>query len=276
MHKDLEVVGLTKLLHESMGDGGQATPLYDPKSLKKIEEAYLMWLDGLDQKDKEKFEQPLYTMLGVKDRIKRPLLVTPLNVKEIDYLKDIGFSGLPPFTRGLHPNMYRGKRVTIRPIVGFGTPEDTNQRIHFLLRHGATGINIVFDLPTIQGYDSDHAYAKGQVGLCGVAIDTVEDMKLLFKEVPLDEVSISLTTHYPSNTMILMSMYLVAAEESGYDWRSLKRYGSERHSHGSCGKNLARILTSLSHIQTTRGQHRISAERLPPVELRDLQRIQPP
>jgi methylmalonyl-CoA mutase N-terminal domain/subunit len=118
--------------------------------------------------------------------------------------------------------MYRGKKFTMRPIVGFGTPEDANKRIHFLLKHGATGLNLVFDLPTKQGYDSDHPYAKGQVGLGGTAIDTVEDMKALLKDIPLDKLSISLTTCYPSYTMALGAMFLVAAEEMGYRWEELR------------------------------------------------------
>jgi len=197
--------------------------LYNEEALKEIGEKISSWLERrLSEEDRRSFKKAPYLLLGSKERIPRPLISTPLDLKDIDYVRDIGFPGEPPFVRGIHPNMYRGKKFTIRPIVGFGTPEDTNKRIHFLLRHGATGINIVFDLPTIQEYDSDHPYAKGQVGLCGVAIDTVEDMKALFKNVPLNEISISLTTHYPSNTMILGSMFLVAAEEMGYKWEDLR------------------------------------------------------
>ncbi len=193
--------------------------LYNPEALNKIAEEWENWFQKSGCTD---FEIPSYIMLGVKDKLRKPLFATPLNVKDLVYTEDIGFPGEKPYTRGLHYTMYRGKKITIRPIVGFGTPEDTNERIHFLLKSGATGINIVFDLPTIQEYDSDHPFATGQVGLCGVAIDSVEDMKALFKDVPLNEISISLTTHYPSNTMILMSMYLAAAEEMGISWGELK------------------------------------------------------
>jgi len=197
--------------------------LFDPEALKDIRASFEKWFgECLKDEDKKEFYKPIYTMLGTKEKIPRPLILTPLDIADMDYEEDLGFPGQEPFTRGIHANMYRGKKFTIRPIVGFGTPEDTNKRIHFLLKHGATGINIVFDLPTIQEYDSDDPYAKGQVGLCGVAIDTVEDMKALFKGVPIDRISVSLTTHYPSNTMILMAMYLVMAEEEGLEWRDLR------------------------------------------------------
>ncbi len=196
--------------------------LFRNEALSDLRERLEAWYsECLKDEDRREFRKPLYIMLGMKEKLPRPLLVTPLDIEDLSY-DDLGFPGLEPFTRGIHPNMYRGKRFTIRPIVGFGSPEDTNKRIHFLLKHGATGINIVFDLPTIQEYDSDDPYAKGQVGLCGVAIDTVEDMKALFKDVPIDRISVSLTTHYSSNTMILMSMYLVMAEEAGIDWRDLR------------------------------------------------------
>lgn len=215
--------GVSKVLEERLAAGGlKRQKLFSEEALKEIKQKYEEWMNILDEKTRQSFSRPFYTILGSKERLPRSLIYTPLDVSELDYLNDIGFSGHPPFTRGIHPNMYRGKQITIRPIVGFGTPEDTNKRIRFLLSHGATGINIVFDLPTIQEYDSTHPYAKGQVGLCGVAIDTIEDMKLLFENVQLDTLSVSLTTHYPSNTMILTAMFLVAAEEMGYEWRDLR------------------------------------------------------
>jgi methylmalonyl-CoA mutase N-terminal domain/subunit len=207
--------GLSGLIPKSTS----GVKLYNLEALNEIADHLKSWFQKSGYAD---FESPSYTMLGVKDKLRRPLFATPLNVKDLVYIEDIGFPGEEPYTRGLHHTMYRGKKITIRPIVGFGTPEDTNKRIQFLLKSGATGINIVFDLPTIQEYDSDHPFASGQVGLCGVAIDSVEDMKALFRDVPLNELSISLTTHYPSNTMILMSMYIVAAEEMGISLGELR------------------------------------------------------
>lgn len=216
--------GVSRALARRLGDEGvRRVGLYSEEAISELRERFSLWFEKrLSDEDRRSFRKHLHLLLGSKERIPRQLVITPLDISDLDYVRDIGLPGDVPFTRGIHPNMYRGKRFTIRPIVGFGTPEDTNDRIHFLLKHGATGINIVFDLPTIQEYDSDHPYAKGQVGLCGVAIDTVEDMKALFKGVPLNEISVSLTTHYPSNTMILASMFLVAAEEMGYRWEELR------------------------------------------------------
>ncbi len=118
--------------------------------------------------------------------------------------------------------MYRGKKFTIRQINGFGGPEDTNERIKYMLKHGATGISVIFDLPMTQMYDSDDPVSKGQVGMSGVAIDSADDMEILFKDVPIDEVTVSLVTHYPSNTAILFTMYLAAAEKRGLSFEKLK------------------------------------------------------
>ena len=116
----------------------------------------------------------------------------------------------------------RGRAFTRRQLAGYGGPEDTNERIKFLLDHGATGISIIFDLPTIQMYDSDDPVSTGQVGMSGVAIDSVEDMDLLFKDIALDEVTVSLVSHYPSNSAILFPMYLALAKRRGIPWDKLK------------------------------------------------------
>jgi len=118
--------------------------------------------------------------------------------------------------------MYRGREFTMRQLTGFAGPEETNQRIKFMLAHGGTGINVLFDLPTIQMYDSDDPMAKGQVGMSGVAVDSVEDMDLLFKDIPLEKVTVSLVTHYPSNTALLFPMYLALAERRGVPWNKLR------------------------------------------------------
>ena len=189
---------------------GKGTNLFNEEAIEAIKREFDQWRrDAEAGKGEGEYMKTLYTMLGSKERIPRPLHVTPLDIADMDYLREIGLPGRGPLTTGLHPTGYRGRNFTIRPIVGFGTPEDTNGRIKFLLDEGATGINIVFDLPTIQEYDSDDPYAKGQVGCCGVAIDTVEDMKTLWKDISVKEANISLTSHYPSNSMILMAMYLV-------------------------------------------------------------------
>lgn len=178
------------------------TRLFNPEILEKIRKEYELWRnEKISEKDRQNWLLIPRTVLG--SDIPREVIYTPLNILDLDYLEDLGFSGQEPFTRGIHPNMYRGKEFTIRQLTGFGGPEETNQRIKFMLEHGATGLNVLFDLPTIQMYDSDDHLSKGQVEMSGVAIDSVEDMDLVFKDIPLDKITISLVTHYPSNTAIL-------------------------------------------------------------------------
>ncbi|MCL5072282.1 MAG: methylmalonyl-CoA mutase family protein [Actinobacteria bacterium] len=152
----------------------------------------------------------------------RELIYTPLNISDMDYINDLGNSGQAPFTRGLHPNMYRGKKFTIRQINGFGGPEDTNERLKFMLKNGATGLSVIFDIPTVQMYDSDDPISCGQVGTSGVAIDSADDMEILFKGIAIEDITISLVTHYPSNTAILFPMFLAMAEKRGVPWNSLR------------------------------------------------------
>jgi len=143
------------------------------------------------------------------------LIHTPLDIQFMDYEKDVGLSGKPPFVRGIYPNMYRGRPFTQRQLAGFGSPRDLNKRFRFLLEHGATGLNTLFDLPTIRGYDSDSPQAEGNVGDCGCCIDSVVDMEELYEGIPIDEVSVSVVTHLPSTTVCLLAMYIVAAERRG-------------------------------------------------------------
>ena len=109
---------------------------------------------------------------------------TPEDMPNFDYASELGYPGEYPFTRGIQPNMYRGKIWTIRQYAGFGTAEETNQRYHYLLEHGQTGLSVAFDLPTQVGYDSDHPLARGEVGKVGVAIDSLQDMETLFQDIP--------------------------------------------------------------------------------------------
>ena len=125
----------------------------------------------------------------------------------------LGFPGEPPFTRGIHPTMYRGRLWTMRQFAGFGSAEDTNRRFHYLLEHGQTGLSVAFDLPTLMGRDSDDPQAEGEVGREGVAIDTLADMEVLFKGIPLDRVSTSMTINAPA--AVILAMYLAVAEKQG-------------------------------------------------------------
>ena len=130
-----------------------------------------------------------------------------------EYLEKLGFPGSYPFTRGPYPTMYRGRLWTMRMFAGFGTPEDTNQRFKFLLEAGQTGLSTAFDMPTLMGYDPDHPLSKGEVGKEGVSVATIEDMELLFKDIPLDKVTTSFTINAPA--IIILAMYVVAAERKG-------------------------------------------------------------
>src|SRR5205085_1417155 len=131
----------------------------------------------------------------------------------LDRRKRLGAPGDFPFTRGIHPTMYRGKLWTMRQFAGFGSAEDTNRRYHFLLEHGQTGLSVAFDFPTLMGYDSDHPRAEGEVGRCGVAISSLADMEDLFRGIPLDQVSTSMTINGPA--AILFCFYVAAAERQG-------------------------------------------------------------
>jgi len=131
------------------------------------------------------------------------------------YLRDLGFPGAPPYTRGAYPSMYRSRPWTVRPLAGFGTPEDTNRRLRFLRAQGATGLSLTFDYPTLRGYDSDEPEARADAGKGGVAIDCLEDVEVLFDGVPVDEVSVSLVTCNPSMAIVLLAMYVAMAGRRG-------------------------------------------------------------
>ncbi len=141
-------------------------------------------------------------------------LYAPTDLPNFDYTRDLGFPGEYPFTRGIYPTMYRGRLWTMRQFAGFGSADDTNQRFHYLLEHGQTGLSVAFDMPTLMGYDSDHPRSLGEVGREGVAIDTVEDMAILMRALPLDRVTTSMTINAPAN--VVLAMYVAAAEAAGY------------------------------------------------------------
>ena len=143
---------------------------------------------------------------------KKPIY-TPADLDGFDVDKQLGRAGEYPFTRGIHPTMYRGRLWTMRQFAGFGSASDTNQRYKFLLEHGQTGLSVAFDFPTLMGYDSDHPRSEGEVGKCGVAISSLADMEVLFSGIPLDQVSTSMTINGPA--AILFCFYVAAAEKQG-------------------------------------------------------------
>ena len=147
-------------------------------------------------------------------------LYDPTSDDPSTYLQRQGFPGCYPFTRGVQPTMYRGRLWTMRQYAGFGTAEQTNARFRYLLEQGQTGLSVAFDLPTQVGLDSDHALALGEVGKVGVAIDTLRDMEALLADIPLDEVSTSMTINAPA--AVLLAMYIVVAESQDADWSKLR------------------------------------------------------
>ncbi|OPX17476.1 methylmalonyl-CoA mutase [candidate division WOR-3 bacterium 4484_100] len=140
-------------------------------------------------------------------------LYTPDDCEFFDYERDLGYPGEFPFTRGVYTNMYRGRLWTMRQFSGFGTPKDTNRRYKYLLKHGQTGLSVAFDFPTLYGRDSDDPFSRGEVGKCGVAVDTLRDMEIIFDGIPLDRISTSMTINPPA--AILLAMYIAVGEKQG-------------------------------------------------------------
>lgn len=145
----------------------------------------------------------------------RPInrLYGPTDLPEFDYTRDLGNPGEYPFTRGVHPTGYRGKRWTIRMFAGFGSAEETNERYRFLLDHGETGLSVAFDLTTLMGYDTDDPLAEGEFGKCGVAVSSLADMELLFEGIPVEQITTSMTINSPA--AVIWAMYIAAAERRG-------------------------------------------------------------
>ncbi|UCH05189.1 MAG: methylmalonyl-CoA mutase family protein, partial [Candidatus Thorarchaeota archaeon] len=181
-------------------------------ALKRWKDTVVKKVIGRFPERKEQFE----TISGIP--VNR--LYTPAETESIDYMKDIGFPGEYPFTRGVQPTMYRGRFWTMRQYSGFATAKETNKRYRFLLEQGQTGLSVAFDLPTQIGYDSDHELAKGEVGKVGVAIDSLADMEILFDGIPLDKVSTSMTIN--SSAAVLLALYIAVAEKQGVSMDKLR------------------------------------------------------
>jgi methylmalonyl-CoA mutase, N-terminal domain len=146
-------------------------------------------------------------------------LYTEADLPNWDPKTQLGYPGQPPYTRGIHSTMHRGRFWTMRQFAGFGAAEDTNQRFRYLLSQGQTGLSTAFDLPTLMGYDSDHALSEGEVGKCGVAISSLADMEVLFEQIPLANVTTSMTINSPA--AVIWAMYLAVAEKQGADWKKI-------------------------------------------------------
>ncbi|KLU58674.1 methylmalonyl-CoA mutase large subunit [Peptococcaceae bacterium CEB3] len=209
-----------ELIKENTKNLGKSQ-VYDPAYLKRVKGGQDRWKEhGVKPDNLKHWETVPLTVLG--SEIPREMVYSPLSIENNDYEEQLGNPGEAPFTRGIHSNMYRGRTFTQRQLVGFGGPEDTNSRIKYLLNHGATGINLLFDMPTIQMYDCDDPMATGSVGSCGVSVNHVKDWELLYDGIDIAKETSSIVTHYPSNTACLFPMYLVMAEKRGISWDQLK------------------------------------------------------
>lgn len=159
--------------------------------------------------DRKRLERTFTTLSGVEIED----LYGPPALEAFDYTSDSGAPGEFPYTRGIHRDMYRGKLWTMRQFSGFATPEETNERYRYLLDRGQAGLSVAFDLPTLMGYDADHSMSEGEVGKCGVSICSLEDMETLFRDIPLDRISVSMTINSPA--AVIWAMFLAAAEKQG-------------------------------------------------------------
>ncbi len=184
-------------------------------NINKIREEHRKWKDRV--KTDGRLRDELFTTVSGEPI---EMLYTPENIEKMDFARDIGFPGEFPYTRGIHPTMYRGKLWTMRQFAGFGTPEDTNERYHYLLEHGQNGLSVAFDLPTLMGRDADDPLSEGEVGICGVAVSSLADMEILFKGINLGEISTSMTINAPAAMM--MAFYLAVAEKQGVDFKKLR------------------------------------------------------
>lgn len=186
--------------------------MFDRRELDEIKTAKDKWEEITLQKTLAKTPERLYGLkTGSGEEIDR--LYTPIDIAQMDYSSALGFPGEYPYTRGVHSDMYRGRLWTMRMFAGFGMAEETNARLKYLLQHGETGLSIAFDLPTLYGFDTDAPQAKGEFGKCGVAISSLADMEALLDDIPLDQVTTSMTINSPA--AVIWSMYIAAAEKRG-------------------------------------------------------------
>jgi methylmalonyl-CoA mutase N-terminal domain/subunit len=183
----------------------------DPGDLAALRAAVAEWRRNVVAKAEAKMP-PRHARFSTWSDLDVPDVLTPVEVR-LDYKRDLGLPGEYPFTRGVQPTMYRGRLWTMRMFAGFGTPEQTNERFHYLLEQGQTGLSTAFDFPTLMGYDSDSPRSLGEVGMCGVAVDTLRDMEVLFDGIPLDKVTTSMTINGPA--IVLLAFYVALADVRG-------------------------------------------------------------
>jgi methylmalonyl-CoA mutase N-terminal domain/subunit len=190
--------------------------MFDKEFLKDLENKKKKWNNEAEKQLGKTTRPRFITISG--DEVKE--LYTPEDLNGYKFEEKIGFPGQYPYTRGIHHTMYRSRLWTMRQFSGMGTPRQTNERYHYLLNHGQTGLSVAFDLPTLMGYDSDHSRSLGEVGKCGVAVDTLADMEIIFDGINLGDVSTSMTINAPAS--ILLAMYLAVAEKQGVPFAKLR------------------------------------------------------
>lgn len=183
--------------------------MFKEEELERISKARLKYEEGV-KKATQRYPERKSTFT-TSGGVPVERVYTPENVKDLDYVKDLGFPGEYPYTCGVQPTMYRGRLWTMRQYAGYASADESNERYKYLLEQGQTGLSVAFDLPTQIGYDSDHPMARGEVGKVGVAIDSLEDMEILFDGIPLDRVSTSMTINAPAS--ILLAMYIAVGEK---------------------------------------------------------------
>ena len=181
----------------------------DKKNIKKLKD----WQDKVKNSQARNYD--FETVSGKQN----DLLYYPSEISD-SYIEKLGFPGQYPYTRGIHPNLYRGKLWTMRQFAGFGSPQETNERFKFLLKNGQTGLSVAFDMPTLMGYDPDHEFSLGEVGHCGVSISNLEDMEILFDGIDLSKVSVSMTINGPA--IIVFAFYVAVAKKQGVDISQLR------------------------------------------------------
>ena len=193
--------------------------MFDPNVVAHIKDETQRWESTTLKKTLDRFpERQERFVTTSSEPVER--LYTPADIADTDYLRDLGYPGEYPYTRGVHATLHRGKLWTMRMFAGFGTAEETNARFRYLLSQGQTGLSVAFDMPTLYGYDSDAPEALGEFGKCGVAVSSLADMEVLFDQIPLGDVTTSMTINSPA--AIVWAMYIAAAEKQGYQRRQLR------------------------------------------------------
>jgi len=213
-----EVPGKAAVLPRQAESEDKQLSLFSPEALHAVRQQESKWrrevLEPIASK-KAPWKKDFTTVSGAEVNP----LSTPVDVASLDFRRDLAFPGQFPYTRGIHPTGYRGRLWTMRQFAGFGTAKQSNERYKYLLSQGQHGLSIAFHLPTLYGYDSDHKYSAGEVGKCGVAIDSLADMEAIFDGIDLEDITVSMTIN--STAPILLAMYLAVAEQHGSDWKKI-------------------------------------------------------